>query len=134
MSRIIIAISLIIILLGCVNNEIIEVSDIPFPADENMLYYQAQCDSGYQDFWTDIKAVSSAFLNNSKYWELKTKSEKIVILGEGLFHGTIEIETSEMILTLIMERKFKSKGRDAIWQVIEIKEKPWPSQDSISGQ
>ncbi|MCD6163648.1 MAG: hypothetical protein J7K40_14700 [candidate division Zixibacteria bacterium] len=134
MSRIVIPILLAIILMGCVKEEIIEIPDVPFPADEDMVFYQAESDSGYQDFWTDIKAVSSAFLNNSKYWDMKIKSENIVILGEGLFHGTVEIESSELILTLKMERKFKSKGRNAIWQVIAVKEKSWPLQDSTSGQ
>jgi hypothetical protein len=101
---------------------------LPYPTNNDILYYQAESDSGYQEWWTDIKAVTSAFLNNSQYWDSNTRPEDIIIIGEGIFHGLIEVELPDMILELTMERKFKSRGRKSVWQVIVVKEKPWPKQ------
>ena len=99
---------------------------LPYPPDDAIMYYQSEIDSGYQEWWADIKAVTSAFLNNSHYWDRDVKPEDIIIVGEGIFHGLVEVELSDMILELKMERKFKSRGRQSIWQIIDIKEKPWP--------
>lgn len=104
--------------------------ELPYPTDEDILYYQAESDSGYQEWWSDIKAVTSAFLNNSQYWDSNTKPEDIIIIGEGIFHGLIEVELPDMILELTMERKFKSRGRKSVWQVIAVTEKSWPRQSS----
>ncbi|OQX92454.1 MAG: hypothetical protein B6D58_02840 [candidate division Zixibacteria bacterium 4484_95] len=103
--------------------------ELPYPPDKDILYYQAESDSGYQPWWTDIKAVTSAFLNNSQYCDRDVRPENIIIVGEGIFHGLIEVELPDMILELKMERKFKSRGRKSVWQVIAVKEKPWPKQN-----
>ena len=132
MKKIVILSLLTLILFNCAPEKEIDYSDTPYPINENLAYYQAQCDSGNQAFWTDIKAVTSAFLNNSKYMDYKHNTEDIVILGEGLFHGKVEIPLSDMILRLTLERQFKHRGRKAIWQVTEAEEIPWPSKDSAS--
>ena len=119
---------------SCARKQVVEKPEVPFPADSTMIYYQAQCDSGYQDFWVDIKAVASAFLNNSSYQDRGIKSDKIVIKGEGLFHGTVEIQAGDTLLVLTMERKFKSKGRRGIWQVTTLRKEPWPAKNSKSGR
>lgn len=134
MKYIVSALLLSCIVIGCSGEKTSEWQDIPYPPDEDLSYYQAQSDSGLQTYWTDIKAVTSAFLNNSKYWQYKAKTSDIIILGEGIFHGQVEIEMPDFILELTLERKFKEKGRKSIWQVVALKEKPWPVKGSKSDQ
>jgi len=110
------------------------VSEVPYPPDSEMVYYQQQCDSGYQDYWTDIKAVSSAFLNNSRYASREVKVTQLRIKEEELLNGTIEVWLPDVLLELRLERRFKNLGRKSIWQVVEVKEKPWPKSDSKSGR
>ena len=135
MKHLFLPLFLIFFIIGCSpKKNTVEESDIPYPPNEDMIYYQAECDSGRQTFWTDIKAVSSAFLNNSRYMDIDVKGDDFIILGEGLYHGQVEIETPDYILELTFERKFKSRGKNAIWQVIAAKEKPWPTGNSKSGR
>ncbi len=131
MKKIYTAIFLALLIGGCVKmNKFEEYTiELPYPPDKDILYYQAESDSGYQPWWTDIKAVTSAFLNNSQYCDRDVRPENIIIVGEGIFHGLIEVELPDMILELKMERKFKSRGRKSVWQVIAVKEKPWPKQN-----
>jgi len=126
--------ALVILVPGCHREEFIEESDVPYPPDEEMIYYQAQCDSGYQEFWKDIKATTSAYLNNSRYAEQSVGTDHMQILGEGLFHGVVEVELPEILLQVTLERKFKSKGRIAVWQIIAVEEKPWPKEISRSAR
>jgi hypothetical protein len=117
-------------LLSCMpKKDAVDNANLPYPADEDMIFYQAQCDSGYQDFWTDIKAVGSSYLNNSKYYKYDIGGDDIIILGEGLFHGTVEVELPDFILEIKLEKKFKSKGNEAIWQVTNVREKPWQREE-----
>ena len=111
-----------------------DLANLPYPADEDLVYYQAECDSGYQEFWLDIRSVASAYLNNSKYDYVEAKAKDYIIMGEGIFTGYIEVETPDFILELKMHRPNKSRGRKSIWQVVEVKEKPWPTQNSESVQ
>jgi hypothetical protein len=118
---------------GCrPEQEVVEYKNLPYPANEDILYYQAEADSGYQAFWTDIKATASAYLNNSQYDTIEVAPEDIILVGQGLFRGTIEVEMPEFILTLKLERPNKSIGRRSIWQVISAEEKPWPEGSSKS--
>jgi len=98
--------------------------DLPFPADSNLVYYQAQCDSGLQEFWGDIKAISSAFVNNSQYADRGILFENIRIVNEGLFVGYVEISMGESCLGLKLIRKNQSLGKKCIWQVVAAKEMP----------
>jgi len=133
MKSLLISISLLFILAGCSpQKESGDFSNLPYPPDEDVLYYQAECDSGRQIFWTDIKLATSAFLNNSKYQDIKVSPEDIIIKGEGLFIGYIEVEMPDYILKLELQRPNKSRGKKSIWQVIDVKEKPWPKPDSQS--
>jgi len=111
---------------GCAPEEKqVEYTNLPYPADKDIQYYQSATDSGYQKYWIDIKAVTSAYLNNSKYNAIKVTPENIIIVGEGLFHGTIDVEMPDFILELKLERPNKPLGRKSIWQVKEAKELPW---------
>ena len=123
-----------LIFAGCTEKEPPPGPDWPFPPDKDMIYYQAQADSGYQPFWTDIKAVASAYLNNSRYAGIPLKAEDFILRAEGLFHGRVEVEMPDYIVELTMERKFKSKGRKGIWQVVDVTEKPWPKKPSPSAK
>lgn len=98
--------------------------DLPFPADSNLTYYQAQCDSGLQKFWGDIKAISSAFLNNSRYADMDIPFENIRIVNEGLYTGYVEINMGESCLGLKLIRKNQALGKRCIWQVVAAKEMP----------
>jgi hypothetical protein len=100
--------------------------DFPFPADSDLAYYQAQCDSGYQKFWGDIKAISSAFLNNSKYADRGARYENIRIVNEGLFKGSVEVDLGDARLELQLIRKNQALGKKGIWQVVAARETPWP--------
>lgn len=123
------AILLLILMLGLFacggKKEVAEVDpDLPFPADSNLVYYQAQYDSGLQKFWGDIKAISSAFINNSKYADREVRFENIRIVNEGLFSGYIEINMGESCLGLKLIRKNQTLGKRCIWQVVAAKEMP----------
>lgn len=109
-------------------------SEVPYPPDSEMVYYQQQCDSGYQDYWTDIKAVSSAFLNNSSYASREVKVTQLRIKEEELLKGIVEVWMPDVLLELRLERRFKNLGGKSIWQVVEVKEKPWPKSNSKSGR
>jgi hypothetical protein len=98
--------------------------DIPFPADSDMAYYQAQCDSGIQTFWADIKAISSAFLNNSRFVDRGAKFSDIRIVSEGPSNGAVEVNLGKTRLELGLIRKYQVAGKKAIWQVVSAKEIP----------
>ena len=133
MKSILLSICLAFIIDGCMpEKKEVEYTNLPYPPNEDILYYQSECDSGYQTFWTDIKLVTSAYLNNSKYEGIRVRSEDIIIKGEGLFTGYIEVEMPEIILELKLQRPNKSVGTRSIWQVIEAKEILWPKPDSQS--
>lgn len=132
MKRIINLLLLAMVLSGCGAKKEAQQdeSDLPYPPDIDMQYYQAQSDSGYQKFWTDIRAVSSAFLNNSKYADIPVKSDQYGIISEEASKGRVEIKFEDMILQLTLVRKFRSLGTKSVWQVIAANEKPWPKHDS----
>lgn len=112
--------------------ETYDFTNVPYPDSADILYYQTQADSGYQEFWTDIKAATSAYLNNSKYDIYLHSKKSYRILGEGLFSGTVEVELPDIILIIKLKRPNKSRGRDSIWQVVSVEEKPWPAKPSVS--
>lgn len=124
-------ITIVAILLACTpakDKKVEDDTNLPYPADEDLPLYQAEVDSGYLLFWTDIKMVSSAYMGNSKYRNYIVSNDNLVIRGEGLFIGMVEVETQDFIVELRFERPYKSKGRKSIWQVISAEEKPWPKR------
>jgi hypothetical protein len=124
------------LLIGCGSpkKEVEDFTNVPYPANEDIIYYQSECDSGYQAFWSDIRMATSAYLNNSKYAKFDISGDDIVIIGEGLFIGQTEVETPDFILEIKLIRPNKSRGRRSIWQVVEVEEKPWPTKDSKSNR
>jgi hypothetical protein len=115
-------------LFGCGGKKQVEEVDLdlPFPADSDLVYYQAQCDSGLQQFWGDIKTISSAFISNSQYFDRGVRFEDIRIVNEGLFTGYMEINMGKTRLELKLIRKNQALGKKCIWQVVAAKESPWP--------
>jgi len=103
---------------------------LPYPDEKMSVFLQAGIDSSEFLWFTDIKSAASSFMNEFGYSLDGVSTSDIRIVGEGIFHGTVEVELSDMIITLIMERPFKHKGKDSIWQVIKVEERPWPKQKS----
>jgi hypothetical protein len=103
---------------------------LPYPDDRMAAYIQAGVDSSDFLWYTDLKAAASSFMNEFGYSPDGVSTSDVIILGEGIFHGTVEVELPDKIVTLTMERPFKHKGKDSIWQVVKVKERPWPKKES----
>ncbi|GEM_PF-1526498 len=101
---------------------------LPFPDDETALYYQSRVDSLEYDWYLDSKSAASAFANEFRMLKEGVSSTDIILIGEGIFHATVEIELPDKILVLELERPFKHLGRKSIWQVVEMTEKEWPKE------
>jgi outer membrane PBP1 activator LpoA protein len=131
MKKVIFLFILAITLSGCSSQKPAEepVSEVPYPPDEEIQYYQAQCDSGSQKYLLDLRATSSAFLNNSKYADIPVKFDKIKIIGETILNGRVDVEFDSLTLQLKLARKYKALGIKSIWQVVSATEKPWTKSD-----
>ena len=103
---------------------------LPYPGTEEALYIQARIDSSEFLWFTEIKPAASSFMNEFDYSPSGVSTTSIRILGEGIFHGTAEVELPDRILTLTMERPFKQKGKKSLWQVIKVEERPWRKKES----
>lgn len=103
---------------------------LPYPDRNQAALIQAEVDSSEFLWYTDIKAAASAFMNEFGYSLEGVSTSDIRIIGEGIFHGTVEVELPERIVTLTMERPFKEKGDKSIWQVTAVEERPWPKKGS----
>ncbi|MEE9553892.1 MAG: hypothetical protein V3W18_06300 [candidate division Zixibacteria bacterium] len=103
---------------------------LPYPDTEEALYIQGRIDSSEYLWFTEIKPAVSSFMNEFEYSSDGVSTSSIRILGEGIFHGTVEAELPDKILTLTMERPFKQKGKNSLWQVIKVEERPWREQKS----
>jgi len=103
---------------------------LPYPDGEMAKFIQAQVDSSEYLWFLDIKAAASSFMNEYEFMEDGVSTSSIRIVGEGIFHGTVEVELPDKIMVLKMERPFKQKGKNSIWQVIRVEEKPWPDTKS----
>lgn len=103
---------------------------LPFPDERMSEFYQIRVDSSEFEWFTDVKAAASSFINEMGFVEEGVSTSDIVILGEGLFHAKVEVELPDKIMVLTMERPYKHKGKNSIWQVIEVEEKEWPERKS----
>ena len=100
--------------------------ELPYPDEQTALYYHSRIDSLEYEWFLDAKDAASSFANEYRMVEGGLSTSDIIIIGEGLFHATMEIELPDKILMLEMERPFKHLGRKSIWQVVEMTEKEWP--------
>jgi hypothetical protein len=105
---------------------------IPYPDAAFAKYLQGQVDSSQFIWFTDLKAAASAFCNDQIPHEgdgISTAS--MDILSESLFRGKVEVRLPDKkLLILTMERPFKERGVNSIWQVTAMEEKDWPKEKS----
>ena len=104
--------------------------EFPFPSNEFAPAIQQRVDSLDFIWFLDSKATASAFCNEELYGEEGVSTSDIVLLGEGLFHAKVEVHLPTRILILTMERPFKEKGVNSIWQVTKMEVKDWPKSGS----
>ena len=103
---------------------------LPFPDERMSKFYQSRVDSSEFEWFTDVKAAASSFINEMGLVDGGVSTTDVVILGEGLFHAKVEVELPDKIMVLTMERPYKHKGKYSIWQVIAVEEKEWPKRKS----
>ncbi len=117
---------------GCkgVDNTADDKIPLPFPDERMSKFYQSRVDSSEFEWFTDVKAAASSFINEMGFVKDGVSTTDIVILGEGLFHAKVEVELPDRIMVLTMERPYKHKGKNSIWQVIQVEEKEWPKRKS----
>lgn len=101
---------------------------LPFPDNETAKFYQSRIDSSEYTWYLNTKDVASSFVNEYNMVEGGYSSTDAILIGEGIFHATVEVELPDKILVLELERPFKHLGRRSIWQVVAMKEKPWPKE------
>ena len=113
-------------ILSCIPKKVEKVTgpQIPYPSPAMALYLQAQVDSSEFEWFKDVKEAASAFCNE----EIPPDSgavttNDITVLGESLFHAKVEAHLAGKVLILTMERPFKEKGTNSIWQVVKMEEK-----------
>jgi len=102
---------------------------LPFPDDETARFYQSRIDSSEYEWYLNSKDVASSFVNEYNMVEGGYSATDAILIGEGIFHATVEVELPDKILVLELERPFKHLGRRSIWQVVAMKEKPWPQEE-----
>jgi hypothetical protein len=102
--------------------------ELPYPDSALAEYYQSRVDSNEYTWYLNAKDAATAFVNEYRLVKGGFSSNDAILVGEGIFHATVEIELPDKILVLELERPFKHLGRKSIWQVVEMKEKPWPEK------
>ena len=117
---------------GCqgVENTTDDSIPLPFPDERMSRFYQSRIDSSEFEWFIDVKAAASSFINEMGFVKDGVSTSDIIILGEGLFHAKVEVELPDKIMVLTMERPYKHKGKNSIWQVIQVEEKEWPKRKS----
>jgi hypothetical protein len=101
---------------------------LPYPDNETAEYYQSRVDSSEYEWFLNSKGAATSFINEYRMVEGGYSATDAILIGEGIFHATVEVELPDKILVLELERPFKHLGRRSIWQVVEMKEKPWPKE------
>lgn len=101
---------------------------MPYPDIETAEYYQSRIDSSEYEWFLNAKDAATSFVNEYRMVKGGYSATDAILIGEGIFHATVEVELPDKILVLELERPFKHLGRKSIWQVVEMKEKPWPKK------
>ena len=101
---------------------------LPYPNYEILEYYQSRVDSSEFEWFLDLKSTASAFANEMRLDLAGVSTSDVIIKGEGIFHGLVEVELPDMIYELEMERPYQHLGRKSIWQVIAVREIEWPEK------
>jgi hypothetical protein len=97
--------------------------EVPYPPAEEAAFLQEMVDSSEYLWFTEPKAVASAFCNDQLPMEDAVPTDSVTILEQGLFHGMVEVHLPTRKLILTLERPFKHKGENSIWQVVKMEEK-----------
>jgi hypothetical protein len=105
---------------------------IPYPDEKFAKYLQGQVDSSQYIWFTDLKSTSSAFCNDQIPHEGDGISTATMdVLSESLYRGKVEVRIpNKKILILTLERPYKERGVNSIWQVTAMEEKDWPKDKS----
>jgi hypothetical protein len=112
---------------GCsYEEEVIAKYYVPYPDYEMLEYYQSRVDSSEFEWFLDLKSTASSFANEMRLTSTGVSTSSVIIKGEGIFHGLVEVELPDMIYELEMERPYQHLGRKSIWQVIAVREIEWP--------
>ncbi len=101
---------------------------LPYPDDKMAEFYQERVDSLEFEWLKDVKGAASAFMNEYGFKRDGVSTTDIRILGEGIYHAQVEVELPDKIVVLTMERPFKHRGRESIWQVVAMEEREWPQK------
>jgi hypothetical protein len=105
-------------------NDSIPLPKIPYPDAKTAISIQAYVDSSQYLWFTDVKAMASSFCND----QLPAEKEMITVgdvtvLEESTFHAKAEVHLPQKTVILTMERAFKEKGTNSIWQIVAIEVK-----------
>jgi hypothetical protein len=115
------------VFVGCsYEEEVIAKYYVPYPDYEMLEYYQSRIDSSEFEWFLDLKSTASSFANEMRLSLSGVSTSSVIIKGEGIFHGLVEVELPDMIYELEMERPYQHLGRKSIWQVIAVREIEWP--------
>jgi len=96
---------------------------LPYPDEKMSIFLQAKADSMQFLWFKDINATASAFCNDEMRSEGGASTADVVVLSEELFHARAEVRLPNKVLVLTMERPFKHRGKDSIWQVTKMEVK-----------
>jgi hypothetical protein len=96
---------------------------IPYPDQKTSIFLQQQVDSSEFEWYTDVKPAASSFCNEELPDGGNVSTADITIVNETLYRARVEVSLAGKILILTMERPYKNRGKNSIWQVIKMEEK-----------
>lgn len=100
--------------------EVIPPPHIPFPDLLMAKWLQVQVDSSRFTWYLDPKGTASSFCNEELFLDKQVSTNDVIITGEGLFHARLEVALTDSTLILDLERPFKERGENSIWQVVKL--------------
>jgi len=128
-SILVLAVISICIIAGCsFKKEVKAKYYVPYPDFKMLEYYQSRVDSSEFEWFLDLKSTASSFANEMRLTLSGVSTSSVIIKGEGIFHGLVEVELPDKIYELTMERPYQHLGRKSVWQVIAVKELEWPEK------
>ena len=76
---------------------------LPYPDDSTAVFYQSRVDSSEYEWFLDAKDAATSFVNEYNMVEGGFSANDAILIGEGIFHATVEIELPDKILVLELE-------------------------------
>jgi hypothetical protein len=109
---------------GSKSKEEIILPKIPYPDPKLAIYLQAQVDSSRYTWYTDVRAMVSSFCNEEiPIGKDAVTVGDVTVLSESIYHARAKVLLKDKTFILTMERAFKEKGTNSIWQVVKMEEK-----------